>query len=280
MMSKSVYLSVALAAVLFLGGDLAAKDECRACHQVLDPATMEALDQSGHGTTLSCTDCHGESSGHAKSPKTIAASQTFQRGSDGRDGSCVSCHRKEAPHWPGSSHATAGLACNDCHQAHAALDTRNTTEQASCLSCHASVRASLNLPSRHPIQEGKTECSDCHDPHGSMTPADLTGMTLNDSCLVCHENLRGPFLFEHQPVSEDCSLCHQPHGSVHDPLLKTRGPLICQQCHMAAFHPSRLEGGTGLLQGRASASLLGKNCLNCHPKVHGTNHPSGARLTR
>jgi hypothetical protein len=26
--------------------------------------------------------------------------------------------------------------------------------------------------------------------------------------------------------------------------------------------------------------MLGKNCLNCHSQVHGSNHPSGARLTR
>jgi hypothetical protein len=26
--------------------------------------------------------------------------------------------------------------------------------------------------------------------------------------------------------------------------------------------------------------LLGKGCVNCHSQVHGTNHPSGARLTR
>jgi hypothetical protein len=26
--------------------------------------------------------------------------------------------------------------------------------------------------------------------------------------------------------------------------------------------------------------LLGRNCMNCHPKIHGSNHPSGARLTR
>jgi hypothetical protein len=26
--------------------------------------------------------------------------------------------------------------------------------------------------------------------------------------------------------------------------------------------------------------MLGKNCLNCHSQIHGSNHPSGARLTR
>jgi hypothetical protein len=26
--------------------------------------------------------------------------------------------------------------------------------------------------------------------------------------------------------------------------------------------------------------VLGKNCMNCHTEVHGSNHPSGARQTR
>jgi hypothetical protein len=26
--------------------------------------------------------------------------------------------------------------------------------------------------------------------------------------------------------------------------------------------------------------LLGRSCLNCHSQVHGSNHPSGAKLHR
>ena len=36
-----------------------------------------------------------------------------------------------------------------------------------CLSCHARQQAQMRLPSRHPILEGKTACSDCHNPHGA-----------------------------------------------------------------------------------------------------------------
>jgi hypothetical protein len=32
--------------------------------------------------------------------------------------------------------------------------------------------------------------------------------------------------------------------------------------------------------GTANQNVLGKNCMNCHGQVHGSNHPSGARLTR
>ena len=104
--------------------------------------------------------------------------------------------------------------------------------------------------------------------------------TLNDNCYSCHAEKRGPHLWEHPPAAEDCSLCHRPHGSVNDRLLVTRGPFLCQQCHSAAFHPSLLNSGSTMGNRSNNQNLLGKNCLNCHSQVHGSNHPSGARLTR
>ena len=208
------------------------------------------------------------------------------------DERCHACHRVVTPDAvntiAGSVHAQEA-DCTGCHGAslaHLASPQKappDIVEDRSggvCLACHAAVRQKMNLPSTHPVAEGVTTCTDCHDPHGSMTGGDLRGMTLNDSCFACHESLRGPFLFEHEPVSEDCSLCHEPHGSVHSPLLHTRAPLLCQQCHMAAFHPSVPAGGSGLPSGMPSAALLGRNCLNCHSRVHGSNHPGGARLTQ
>jgi hypothetical protein len=66
-------------------------------------------------------------------------------------------------------------------------------------------------------------------------------------------------------------------------MLKARAPFLCQQCHLAQFHPSTAYSGTGL-PGDAIPSgaqqLLGKNCMNCHSQVHGSNHPSGVRKTR
>jgi hypothetical protein len=35
-----------------------------------------------------------------------------------------------------------------------------------------------------------------------------------------------------------------------------------------------------LPSGSADPRLLGKQCLNCHVQVHGSNHPGGIRLTR
>ena len=49
-------------------------------------------------------------------------------------------------------------------------------------------------------------CSDCHNPHGAMADFALVGRTLNDTCFTCHAEKRGPYLWEHAPVSEDCSI--------------------------------------------------------------------------
>jgi DmsE family decaheme c-type cytochrome len=133
-------------------------------------------------------------------------------------------------------------------------------------------------PSRHPLREGKMACTSCHSPHGSTAPASLVRNTVNETCTGCHSEKRGPFLWEHQPVTEDCHNCHDPHGSVQPSLLKARAPFLCQQCHEAAGHPSSPATPQGL-PGR-SAFLLGGACLNCHSQVHGSNHPSGRALMR
>jgi predicted CXXCH cytochrome family protein len=81
-------------------------------------------------------------------------------------------------------------------------------------------------------------------------------------------------------VQEDCSNCHTPHGSNYENLLVARQPWLCQQCHVAQRHPSSVYSGTGIPPDGAAQQVLGKQCENCHSQVHGSNHPSGIRLTR
>ena len=108
----------------------------------------------------------------------------------------------------------------------------------------------------------------------------LVRNTTNETCYECHQDKRGPHLWEHAPVVEDCSLCHLPHGSVNQALLVKRPPLLCQACHSQAGHPSVPHTTAGLPSGNPSAMLLNGSCLNCHSQVHGSNHPSGANLMR
>lgn len=270
----------------------AAPADCVGCHTASADVPVHAIFQTVHGDiggggAATCLSCHGDSAGHATSPADtppeVSHGPRWKSPAKLRVEACLACHSGgSALHWVGSEHQREGLACDSCHDSHRQQDPalQALSSQRDCLGCHARVQSELLLPSRHPIAEGKTSCGDCHNPHGSLGDASLRQLSLNANCQQCHQDIRGPFLWEHAPVSEDCGLCHRPHGSMHDRLLTARGPALCQQCHVAAFHPSLPYGAEGLAGGSGNPNLLGRNCLNCHSQVHGSNHPSGARLTR
>ena len=265
---------------------------CLDCHRASADSPVHAIFNTVHGKlagggNAGCLSCHGDSEPHRSEPSAVAPDISFgprwPASAEQRDNSCLACHESgDQLFWQGSAHQGEALSCDSCHRSHEQQDLKSAKVQANeqCLDCHTDIRAEIYLPSRHPIVEGKTACTDCHNPHGGAGDASLHQVSLNDNCLSCHQEKRGPFLWEHAPVAEDCALCHRAHGSVHPRLLSARGPTLCQQCHAAAFHPSLPSGAEGLAGGSANQNVLGKNCLNCHSQVHGSNHPSGARLTR
>ena len=149
----------------------------------------------------------------------------------------------------------------------------------------------FTLPSHHPIIEGKVKCSDCHNPHGGVGPKMLVRDSVNDTCYTCHMEKRGPFVHNHEPVSENCANCHNPHGTVAENLLKARPPFLCQECHTphGPIVPQVIgQGQTGSIAGQppsitaTSAGkapinfIMARGCTNCHTQVHGTNNPSVA----
>jgi DmsE family decaheme c-type cytochrome len=269
-------------------------DPCLRCHLAEEPG-QAALLAGPHGSLSDprspmaadgCAACHGASLAHRRRP-TEAPDLVFaaHESSARRNQPCLECHRDAALHWDASAHARADLACHECHQAHVHDFPRRGAEERveACLGCHGELRASLARPFNHPLGAADFDCGACHDPHGGLERAALREPGRNETCYRCHADLRGPFLWEHRPVREDCGDCHAAHGSIHPGMLQARAPFLCQFCHMAQFHPSTLHSGTGLPGVAApsgSAFLLGQNCMNCHPAVHGSNHPSGARLTR
>jgi len=237
---------------------------------------------------LQCEACHGPAGAHvkafgvkpmgivifgAKSPTPVARQNAM----------CLGCHKSTVGHaWPASAHAANQVSCADCHQIHSAEDPvrARATQAQVCAKCHQAVSAAFLEPIHHPVPEGTMTCSSCHDPHGSTAPAMLVNSTVNETCTSCHSEFRGPFLWEHQPVTEDCGNCHNPHGSVQPALLKERPPILCQQCHDAAGHPSVPYGPQGLPGGAPNPYLLVGGCVNCHSQVHGSNSPSGQDLMR
>lgn len=287
-------LSILLGGFMLATSSLAQEERpprCLMCHKASADEPVHAIFKTAHGglnggDVAACISCHGDSKEHNRRPKNNAPDVSFgprwESPVADANNSCLTCHKQDQMFWMGSVHDEEEVACTDCHDSHAARDPilARGGDLDTCVSCHARQKSELRLPSRHPILEGQTACVDCHNPHGSSSEAQLKQATLNDNCYSCHNEKRGPHLWEHPPVTEDCSTCHKPHGSVHANLLTTRGPFLCQQCHSAAFHPSIQTDGRAASSGSSNQYVLGKNCMNCHSQVHGSNHPSGARLAR
>lgn len=282
---------------------------CTKCHDAEEMKPILAIYQTKHGVkgdsrTPSCQSCHGESEKHLKGDpkqKGRAAPDVLfgtKRGTSGsfapsetkaQNAACLSCHDKDAKrtHWEGGAHQVGDVACASCHETHAAHDKvrDKKTQTEVCFACHKEQRAQSHKISTHPIGVGKVVCSDCHNPHGSTGPKLLKKNTVTETCFSCHAEKRGPFLWEHQPATEDCATCHTPHGSNITPLLKSRTPFLCSECHDGPHHSKDPAAGSaagtqGGLTAVPSENYTGRACLNCHAMVHGSNHPAGALLHR
>lgn len=287
---------------------LAADAVCTRCHDQSENKPILAMYQTPHGVKAdgrapSCQSCHGTSRAHVENKagsdvrppvdiafgkKSVTSTEQVQ--------ACVGCHKNgQRNHWEGSKHEAANVACSSCHTVHAKQDkvvARDTQPQV-CFSCHQSERSQLHRISAHPVMAGKMTCSDCHNPHGSTGPSLLKAGSVNETCVSCHGEKRGPFLWEHAPVTDSCTNCHTPHGSNITPLLKVRTPWLCQSCH-SANHAAGINSGANLQNGGATTvngtqplansaarfTMAGRNCQSCHMQTHGSNHPAGAKLIR
>ena len=275
-------------------------DTCLECHDDESPTfSSKAIFKGPHAHRgdkrapfgpggLQCEACHGPGAQHARNKKA-ASINSLKPGSDQtaqeRNAPCLACHTGGSRvGWHAGAHELNNVACSDCHRIHQSQDPMfvKTAQPEVCFTCHRQKRADFQKPSTHPVRFGLMTCSDCHAPHGSTTAAMLVKPTLNQTCFTCHADKRGPLLWEHQPVTEDCALCHTAHGSVRNALLTKTPPLLCQQCHAPAGHPSVPYTSGSLPGGAAGGSIyiVAGGCVNCHSKVHGSNHPAGAKLMR
>jgi predicted CXXCH cytochrome family protein len=243
-------------------------DTCFRCH---DDQTMLAVFRTKHANPedprspfgkgqLQCEACHGPGGDHTgrvrrgqDRPPIPAFGSNSTSPIEQQNGYCMECHLDETGFaWHGSEHDDNTVACSDCHTVHVERD---------------------------PILARSTQAEVCF-PHGDAPEQLLARSTVNGTCYDCHAEFRGPYLWEHAPVTEDCNSCHEPHGSNQPGMLKMRAPFLCQSCHSQAGHPSIPQDERGLPANAPSALLLGQSCLNCHDQVHGSNHPSGQKLMR
>jgi len=274
-------------------------DICLKCHDEDWDTPILPIFKNKHGemgdprspmARLQCETCHGPLGTHNKKVKRggkrvrmIAFGKDSWVSAADQNKICLQCHDNHPRmNWAGSSHELQGMACAECHTLHAEKDPVLTPNQSDiCFRCHQKQRAEFNRTSSHPLRQHKMRCTQCHNPHGTYSEK-LLKQRKNQVCYECHTEKRGPYLWTHAPVSEDCGYCHEAHGSMYPAMLKRRPPLLCQQCHEPAGHPSVRRDGGAVVGGDLTNSryLIGKSCLHCHSQVHGSNHPSGVKLSR
>jgi predicted CXXCH cytochrome family protein len=269
-------------------------ETCATCHADVAKNFQHAFhEQQG----VKCEDCHGNGSLHVDGGGDVSKIISLKnRSAADANGVCLSCHAQDenTRHWTTGVHAANGVRCIDCHQVHApsgkstqetraSFDTsthgagnvklvspetnvmvqsRSASNEA-CLRCHRTEGAQLSMPYHHPLREGKMSCADCHDPHGGTSGRNLRVANVNELCLGCHAQYRGPFAYQHPPVSENCMNCHTAHGSPNTNLLTVSEPALCLQCHSGHHNGAALP--------------LADRCTNCHTTIHGTDvaTPSG-----
>lgn len=228
--------------------------ECEQCHDKIykDFATADharLIAAGPNALDAGCESCHGPASLHAQSGGDVKPPYSFAVGRP-----------------PASS-----------YRARLAEPAARATETA-CFQCHLNVRGQFNLPSHHPLPEGKMSCTVCHPPHkGSIHLGGGTSLLdANESCLRCHPAQRGPHVFEHEAVREGCTTCHTPHGSVNVKLLTVRDANLCFKCHF-----QQVKGGIILIGGSDHTTRIKQGTCwtaGCHEAVHGSRVDSSLRF--
>ena len=252
-------------------------DVCLSCHEAEAQSLRHYADHPG---VADCESCHGPGKDHVDGAgdvtKIIHPGKLAPKDSAK---TCLGCHdQTHVRSWPGSTHERNDLSCLSCHAIHDAKGKNaqllKKPDQADvCFTCHKMQRTRTMMSSHMPLRESKLTCGDCHNPHGTTSPALLAATSVNDNCISCHQEKRGPALFEHPPVRENCLNCHDAHGSLHDSLLVASAPRLCQSCHIGTRHPSQPQTAQARF-------VFNRSCVNCHPSIHGSNHPDGIRLMR
>ncbi|MFH2201837.1 MAG: DmsE family decaheme c-type cytochrome [Elusimicrobiota bacterium] len=252
------------------GAEYVGAETCVGCHDAKGASYKDSL----HGRKLpitkkvtyekSCETCHGPGSKHvaAGGDKTDPGFKTIGKP---KSEDCMKCHKGgETMMWDISSHAQADLSCNTCHSVHEGKGRKNLKASStdSCLQCHKKVGLALDMPSHHPVKEGKVSCTDCHNPHGGQN-GNLRAESVTETCYKCHAEKAGPFIYSHPPVQEDCGICHKPHGASQQKMLKWSSPRICMACHNGHHEDS---GATWV----ANIQRRG-DCTTCHPEIHGSD---------
>jgi len=219
-----------------------------------------------------CDQCHDDI---YQSFKTADHARLLAKGRNGKDYGCESCHGPCSLHEDSGGDIkppfsfTAGRPQPESLSGRFPVEPARAIENA-CYQCHPDVRGQFNLPSHHPVPEGRMTCIQCHPPHKGIALAGGSTrlMSREENCTQCHEAEKGPFVFEHEAMREGCTTCHSPHGSVNAKLLKERDANLCLKCHF-----QQVQGGAILIGGVDHTARLSQGTCwsaGCHEAVHGS----------
>jgi DmsE family decaheme c-type cytochrome len=263
---------------IFPGGGamaaFAAGEPCLDCHE----ETATDFNLSFHAKAWSgahdCQSCHGSTDLHLDDPSQeniISFNKDSARSAQELSGVCLECHAESSNliYWAMGQHRANDVQCTACHTIHA---RRATVNQLSvCFACHRETKAQVSKQSRHPVLEGKIQCSDCHNPHGTLSRAMIKAETPNLLCYTCHVDKRGPFIWVHPPAEENCLICHTPHGSRHENLFAERIHVLCQDCHDdRSHHGAAYDATSGFGGANESNRFVARGCVECHHTMHGS----------
>jgi predicted CXXCH cytochrome family protein len=236
------------------GAKYIGSSECEQCHEELyrgfRTADHSRLIAAGtNAINAGCESCHGPCSLHSDSGGEVKPPYSFTAG------------RPE----PASTATLAGVPPAR------AIETV-------CYQCHNDVRGQFQLPSHHPVPEGRMKCTECHSPHkGSIRAGGGTALLSQDeNCLKCHPAQRGPYVFEHEALREGCTTCHTAHGSVNARMLTVRDANLCLKCHF-----QQVKTGSILIGGSDHTIRLQQGACwsaGCHEAVHGSRVNSSLRF--
>jgi predicted CXXCH cytochrome family protein len=266
---------------LALGGSLAALSlgviSCRSVNRSV--VLLPHVPGANYIGSKECVTCHDEI---YRDFKTSDHARLIAEGKNALEAGCESCHG------PGSIHSdsggetkppysfTSGRPDSAGASARPARVNARAVENV-CYNCHADVRGQFNLPSHHPVPEGKMTCTECHPPHKGIAHkgGSTALMAKEENCLQCHPAQRGPYVFEHEASREGCSTCHTAHGSVNDKMLTQRDSTLCLKCHF-----QQASGGQIIIGGSVHTTRVQQGTCwtaGCHEAVHGSRVNSSLR---